>query len=277
MRRVQTPRGHFHSFLLRPAVGSLRFQYSAPWSERHYELVYDAAGNILSKKLPGSGNEGVHYYYDDGGNLEQIVCGDFDAELSYDDADGTLESVSVRKGHSFDMRQRFKYHGGLLKETKVRFAGGVPALDNAVFRYQYDGNGRPSSMMAVISSGSSQDGKEQQTQTNWPTAYAPNTGRVEMLGNLRVSRVSANKTLLEDINSKYRKTVDLDPNGRVRRVVFGLRRKDMLTMELEYDTQNRLSKKKTVNQDGKVSEEMYEYTADGHISRVAGVNNYEFR
>ena len=79
------------------------------------------------------------------------------------------------------------------------------------------------------------------------------------------------------INSKYRKTVDLDPNGRVRRVVFGLRRKDMLTMELEYDTQNRLSKKKTVNQDGKVSEEMYEYTADGHISRVAGVNNYEFR
>ena len=47
LRRVQTPRGHFHSFLLRPAVGTLRFQYSAPWSgSGSYELVFDASGNV---------------------------------------------------------------------------------------------------------------------------------------------------------------------------------------------------------------------------------------
>ena len=62
LRHIQTPRGHFHGFRRRPSVGSLRFQYQAPWIEeqgRWYELVYDGMGRIQAKKMPSSGNEQV--------------------------------------------------------------------------------------------------------------------------------------------------------------------------------------------------------------------------
>ena len=31
LSRIQTPRGHFHSFRIKPSVGVLRYQYQAPW------------------------------------------------------------------------------------------------------------------------------------------------------------------------------------------------------------------------------------------------------
>ena len=66
-------------------------------------------------------------------------------------------------------------------------------------------------------------GKEQ----TWTSAYDANTGLVEGLGNLRVSRISGKVTTLQDINGNYFKTTELDGNGRPRRIAFGLRRKEV--------------------------------------------------
>ena len=223
------------------------------------------SSTIRSKRLPGPGNEAVHYFYSPSGQPTQIISGDHDCELAYDADDATLASANVRQGRAFEMRQRFKYHGGLLKETKVRFASnGAVAFDSATFRYQYDGNGRPAAATASIGNGS----------LAWRTSYAANSGAVEMLGDLRIAR-SPNRTMLEDINSKYRKTVDLDGNGRVGSILYGLGRADLLKVELEYDQQNRLMKRRMVGKDTK--EERFDYTADGHLKRVQGSSNYEFR
>ena len=270
LTRIQTPRGHFHSFRLRPAVGSLRFQYLSPWSENRYELLFNSEGNILQKRLPSNGNERISYVYDDFGQLDQMICGDFESEFSYDEETGTLDTVLIRKGHSFDMKLRNKYHSGLLKEQKVRFTGGYPPLDNAIFRYQYDGNGRPSSSVINI-------GNQQDQQQSWTCTYNSNTGQVESLGNLRVNRLAHNKTVLQDINNNYFKTISLDGNGRIEELSYGLRRKEMLSLRFGYNKQNKMRKKSSRNHEGRPSEENYSYTPDGHLLKVWGPDNFDMK
>ncbi len=266
LSQIQTPRGHFHSFLLRPTIGSLRFLYTAPWSESRYEMQVDAIGNVLGKHLPGG--ERVVYTYNDS-KLKKIICGDFESELGYDSADGTLESVTVRKGHSFEMRLRNKYHGGLLKEQKIRFAGGLPQLDNAVFRYQYDGNGRPSGMVAAI-------GGSDQQQRTWTSSYEANTGLVEALGSLRISRPTLNLTRVSDVNSGYAKSVELDSNGRTKRISYSLRQKAVLGLELAYDERDKLSKRILRDREGHRTEETYAYTPDGQLLGSGGANDFKY-
>ena len=53
LRNVVTPRGHIHSFRVKPAAGMLRFQYQAPWNTgMPYQLHYDASGKILAVIMP---------------------------------------------------------------------------------------------------------------------------------------------------------------------------------------------------------------------------------
>lgn len=187
----------------------------------------NANGDVVRKRMPGSGNEGVSFVRDEAGRVRQQICGDFEADYSYDPSAGTLDAVVVQSGHGLDLKIRNKYHSGLLKERRLRFVGDDPELDNALFRYQYDGHGRPSSMVVGIGSG-----KEQ----TWTSAYDANTGLVEGLGDLRVSRVNGKVTTLQDINGNYFKTTELDGNGRPKRIAFGLRRKEVSHLLISENT-----------------------------------------
>ena len=44
----------------------------------------------------------------------------------------------------------------------------------------------------------------------------------------------------------------------------------MLSYEFGYDSQGRLARRKTTNQSGRHVDEIYSYTADGHLARVRG-------
>ena len=81
--------------------------------------------------------ERVTYGYNDAGKLRKVVAGFTEVELGYDASTGLLESANVRSDHRFNMRTRFKYHTGLLKEQKTVFMGSSsPDFSIAVFRYQ---------------------------------------------------------------------------------------------------------------------------------------------
>ena len=215
----------------------------------------------------------VTYSYDNaGGRLRRIAAGETEMEFNYDETSGLLESVMTRSGHHFDMRTRYKYHGSLAKEQKVRFSGASsPDFDNAIFRYQYDGNGRPSASIAAIGSSDAQE--------TFNVNYNPTTGEVETLGHLRISRLSVNKTVLRDSNDEnnYYKSVEVDGNGRISQVAFGLRRKEMLVIRLTYDPLNRIRKRSIVNHEGRPSEENFSYAPDGHLVKVWGPDNFGFR
>ncbi|XP_059078932.1 teneurin-m-like isoform X2 [Tigriopus californicus] len=269
LKSIQTPRGHFHSFRLRPGPGFLRFQYLSPWSEQHYEILFDSEGKIRKKVFPGVGNEAVYFFYNPSGSVKQYICGDIESTFDYDEDTGNLDTVVTRQGHGFDLKARFKYHGGLLKEQKLRFTGGFPDLENAIFRHQYDGFGRPSTMIATIGS--------QDQQESWPTVYNANTGLLENMGKIRVSRPSPNKTMLQDNNNNYFKSVERDENNRLQRITFGLRRREMLSIHLSYDSQNRVSQRRIMNQEGRPSEEKFSFSPDGHLLQVWGPDNFDYR
>ena len=99
--------------------------------------------------------------------------------IGYDHDTGLLESVVTRCGHHFDMRMRMKYHGGLMKEMKIRFSGSSsPDFDNAIFRYQYDGNGRLAVMLSSVGAGND----HQHTDTY---SYNAHTGKPESTSGFR--------------------------------------------------------------------------------------------
>ena len=272
LRSIQTPRGHIHSFRIKPSISILRFQYRAPWTPNsQYELFYDTAGRKTSIRMPSEAGERVSYVYDGVGQLRKVVVGVTESEFGYDTETGVLESVSTRSGHHFNMRTRNKYHSGLLKEQKVIFLGSSsPDFSNAVFRYQYDGNGRPSLMVSGIGSGN------EKLQT-YSYSYNSHSGQVESLSGLSVSRPSRNKTVLQDDKMGYFKSVEVDGNGRISEVVYGLKRKEIFGLKIAYDTQSRIKNKFIRNHEGRLTEENYSYTKDGHLSKVWGPNNFDYQ
>ncbi|XP_040567553.1 teneurin-m isoform X3 [Lepeophtheirus salmonis] len=266
LTRLQTPRGHMHSFAVKPMVGSLRWTYRAPWCVTGpYELHYSSSGFIESKKLP-DGDESVTYVYDNFDRLYGIINGGTEVEFEYDSETGSMTMVLVKK-LGLEMKLRNKYHMGLLKEQKIRFSNRF--FDNAVFRHQYDGNGRPTTMMSIIGS--------DQEQQSWSTVYNSNTGQVEGISNLRVNRLNHNKTVIQDINNNYFKSVELDGNGRIASIIIGLRRKEMLSLRFEYDEHNRIIKRMTTNFEGRPSEDNFAYTPDGHLLKAWGPINFDYK
>ena len=100
--------------------------------------MFDSRGQLIRQRLPSKGAQHVSYTYDANGLLKKIMVGETESELGHDTDTGLLESVITRSGHHFDMRTRMKYHGGLMKEMKVRFSGSSsPDFDNAIFRFEF--------------------------------------------------------------------------------------------------------------------------------------------
>ena len=92
---------------------------------------------MIKPVLCSRDGERVTYGYNDAGQLRKVVAGFTEVELGYDASTGLLESANVRSDHRFNMRTRFKYHTGLLKEQKTVFMGSSsPDFSIAVFRYQ---------------------------------------------------------------------------------------------------------------------------------------------
>ncbi len=259
LSRLQTPRGHFHAFETQPGSPSgFKTRYFAPWVKAPYEIVFDNAGNVLSKKVPGVSNSGETFKYDEDGNILRWICGDFDSVFSYDDSN-LLESAVTRSGHSFEMKIRNKYHSGLLKEQKIRFSGSQPQLSSAVFRWQYDGFGRLSGFVSNV-------GDRQQTMS---VGYDDSKGSINQVGGLKVIS-DFNRYTLEDVNNNFFKSVEFNGNGKVSRISYGFRSTSSSTLKLtlEYDDRDRL-KKRVVNSE---RAESFSYSADGQLISTGSFN-----
>ena len=218
---------------------------------------------MLSKRLPSNSGERVTYSYDSVGQLRKVMAGETESEFGYDSDTGTLDSVITRIGHHFNMRTKNKYHSGLLKEQKVIFLGSTSVdFDKAIFRYQYDGNGRLSVLISDIGDGSDK-------QQTYPSTYNSYTGQPDMIDSgLRVVRKQENKTVLQDSTIGYYKSTEIDGNGRPARIVYGLNQREMLTLSIRYNSQNLISSIATQNHEGRPSEETFEYKGDGHLHKV---------
>ncbi|XP_025267250.1 teneurin-m isoform X3 [Camponotus floridanus] len=271
LQSLTTPRGHIHTFSLQTSLGFYKYQYYSPMNRHPYEILYNDDGQILAKVYPHQSGK-VAYVYDHAGKLETTLAGLSSIHYTYQETTSLVRSIDINEPN-FEMRIEYKYHAGIVKDEKIKF-GSKSGMDNAHYRYQYDGNARISGIEVDI------NGKQ---LPQLRLKYNQNLGVLEGVGDLRIYRNLFNRSVMQDSSKQFFTVTDYDEHGRVKTVLMNIRSFDVFRMELEYDNRNRIKMRKLTI--GKESMEKKEwsrmekitYNADGHVLEVADTeNNWQY-
>ncbi|XP_076630830.1 teneurin transmembrane protein Ten-m isoform X5 [Colletes latitarsis] len=264
LQSLTTPRGHIHTFSLQTSLGFYKYQYYSPMNRHPYEILYNDDGQILAKVYPHQSGK-VAYVYDHTGKLETTLAGLSSIHYTYQETTSLVHSIDINEPN-FEMRIEYKYHAGIVKDEKIKF-GSKSGLDNARYRYQYDGNARISGIEVDI------NGKQ---LPQLRLKYNQNLGILEGVGDLRVYRNLFNRSVMQDSSKQFYTVTDYDEHGRVKTVLMNIRTLDVFRMELEYDNRNRIKMRKlAIGKDSKM--EKITYNADGHVLEVADTeNNWQY-
>ncbi|KAL6256891.1 hypothetical protein P5V15_011826 [Pogonomyrmex californicus] len=271
LQSLTTPRGHIHTFSLQTSLGFYKYQYYSPMNRHPYEILYNDDGQILAKVYPHQSGK-VAYVYDHAGKLETTLAGLSSIHYTYQETTSLVRSIDINEPN-FEMRIEYKYHAGIVKDEKIKF-GSKSGMDNAHYRYQYDGNARISGIEVDI------NGKQ---LPQLRLKYNQNLGVLEGVGDLRIYRNLFNRSVMQDSSKQFFTITDYDEHGRVKTVLMNIRSFDVFRMELEYDNRNRIKMRKLTI--GKESMEKKEwsrmekitYNADGHVLEVADTeNNWQY-
>nr|XP_012218677.1 PREDICTED: teneurin-m isoform X5 [Linepithema humile] len=271
LQSLTTPRGHIHTFSLQTSLGFYKYQYYSPMNRHPYEILYNDDGQILGKVYPHQSGK-VAYVYDHAGKLETTLAGLSSIHYTYQETTSLVRSIDINEPN-FEMRIEYKYHAGIVKDEKIKF-GSKSGMDNAHYRYQYDGNARISGIEVDI------NGKQ---LPQLRLKYSQNLGVLEGAGDLRIYRNLFNRSVMQDNSKQFFTVTDYDEHGRVKTVLMNIRSFDVFRMELEYDSRNRINMRKLTI--GKESMEKKEwsrmekitYNADSHVLEVADTeNNWQY-
>ncbi|XP_078038060.1 teneurin transmembrane protein Ten-m isoform X2 [Augochlora pura] len=264
LQSLTTPRGHIHAFSLQTSLGFYKYQYYSPMNRHPYEILYNDDGQILAKVYPHQSGK-VAFVYDHTGKLETTLAGLSSIHYTYQETTSLVHSIDINEPN-FEMRLEYKYHAGIVKDEKIKF-GSKSGLNNARYRYQYDGNARISGIEVDINS---------KQMPPLRLKYNQNLGVLEGVGDLRIHRNLFNRSVMQDSSKQFYTVTDYDDHGRVKTVLMNIRALDVFRMELEYDDRNRIKMRKlSIGEDSKI--EKITYNADGHVLEVADTeNNWQY-
>ncbi|OAD52325.1 Teneurin-3 [Eufriesea mexicana] len=271
LQSLTTPRGHIHAFSLQTSLGFYKYQYYSPMNRHPYEILYNDDGQILAKVYPHQSGK-VAYVYDHTGKLETTLAGLSSIHYTYQETTSLVHSIDINEPN-FEVRIEYKYHAGIVKDEKIKF-GSKSGLDNARYRYQYDGNARISGIEVDI------NGKQ---LPQLRLKYNQNLGILEGMGDLRIYRNLFNRSVMQDSSKQFFTVTDYDEHGRVKSVLINIRSLDVFRMELEFDNRNRIKMRKlSIGKDAMEKKEWTKmekitYNADGHVLEVADTeNNWQY-
>ncbi|XP_052737903.1 teneurin-m isoform X4 [Bicyclus anynana] len=257
LQNLTTPRGHIHTFALMTSLGYFKYQYFSPMNRHPYEILYNDDGHILAKIFPHQSGK-ILYVYDSTGKLETILAGASAIRYVYHENTHLVKNVEI-SDPDYELRQDYKYHAGILKDEKMKF-NSKSGLNNAHFKYQYDGNARLSTIDMNINS------KE---MPQLRLKYNQNLGILEGVSDLRIYRNTFNRSVMQDTSKQYFTITDYDDHGRIKTVLMNIKSFDVFRLELEYDVRNRIKSKKMMIGDTS-SNERVSYNYDGHLMEVVG-------
>ncbi|KAF4528732.1 hypothetical protein B566_EDAN008998 [Ephemera danica] len=263
LQSLTTPRGHIHTFALQTSLGFFKYQYFSPMNRHPYEILYNDDSQILAKVYPHQAGK-VVYVYDDTGKLENILAGLSSTQYTYQESTGLIKAVDVNEP-GFELKQEFKHHAGIVKEERLKF-GGKTGLDNAHFKYQYDGNARISGIDADI------NGKDLPPLR---LKFNQNLGMLEGVSDLRVYRNTFNRSVMQDTSKQFFTITDWDSHGRLKSLLINIKFNDVYRLELEYDKRNRISSQKIMIRN-KNTADRFTYNSDGHLLEVIGDGNWKY-
>ncbi|XP_041973220.1 teneurin-m isoform X2 [Aricia agestis] len=257
LQNLTTPRGHIHTFALMTTLGYFKYQYFSPMNRHPYEILYNDDGLILAKVFPHQSGK-ILYVYDNSGKLDAVLAGASSVRYVYHETTHLVKNV-VTTDPDYELKQEYKYHAGILKDEKMKF-NSKTGLNNAHFKYQYDGNARLSTIDVNINS------KE---MPQLRLKYNQNLGILEGVSDLRIYRNTFNRSVMQDTSKQYFTITDYDDHGRVKTVLMNIKSFDVFRLELDYDVRNRIRSKKTMIGDTSSSERV-SYNYDGHLMEVVG-------
>ncbi|KAJ0179603.1 hypothetical protein K1T71_005315 [Dendrolimus kikuchii] len=257
LQNLTTPRGHIHTFALMTSLGYFKYQYFSPMNRHPYEILYNDDGHILAKIFPHQSGK-ILYVYDSTGKLETILAGASAIRYVYHENTHLVKNVEITDP-DYELKQDYKYHAGILKDQKMKF-NSKSGLNNAHFKYQYDGNARLSTIDVNINS------KE---MPQLRLKYNQNLGSLEAVSDLRIYRNTFNRSVMQDTSKQFFTITDNDDHGRMKTVLINIKAFDVFRLELEYDVRNRIKSKKMMIGDTSSSERI-SYNYDGHLMEVVG-------
>ncbi|CAH4036150.1 unnamed protein product [Pieris brassicae] len=255
LQNLTTPRGHIHTFALMTSLGYFKYQYFSPMNRHPYEILYNDDGYILAKIFPHQSGK-ILYVYDNSGKLETVLAGASAIRYVYHENTHLVKNVEITDP-DYELRQDYKYHAGILKDEKMKFSS-KSGINNAHFKYQYDGNARLSTIDMNINS------KE---MPQLRLKYNQNLGILEAVSDLRIYRNTFNRSVMQDTSKQYFTITDYDDHGRIKTVLMNIKSYDVFRLELEYDVRNRIKSKKMMIGDTS-SNERISYNYDGHLMEV---------
>ncbi|XP_045521558.1 teneurin-m isoform X1 [Pieris brassicae] len=255
LQNLTTPRGHIHTFALMTSLGYFKYQYFSPMNRHPYEILYNDDGYILAKIFPHQSGK-ILYVYDNSGKLETVLAGASAIRYVYHENTHLVKNVEITDP-DYELRQDYKYHAGILKDEKMKFSS-KSGINNAHFKYQYDGNARLSTIDMNINS------KE---MPQLRLKYNQNLGILEAVSDLRIYRNTFNRSVMQDTSKQYFTITDYDDHGRIKTILMNIKSYDVFRLELEYDVRNRIKSKKMMIGDTS-SNERISYNYDGHLMEV---------
>ncbi|XP_076273630.1 teneurin transmembrane protein Ten-m isoform X3 [Rhynchophorus ferrugineus] len=263
LQSLTTPRGHIHTFSLQTSLGFFKYQYFSPMNRHPYEIMYNDDGQILSKIFPHQSAR-VSYVYDTSGRLETTLAGMSSTHYTYHDVLGLIKNIEIIEPN-FELKQDFKYHAGVLKDERLKF-NVKSGLDNAHYKYQYDGNARLSSIDVDI------NGKE---LPQLRLKYNQNLGVLENISDLRIYRNTFNRSVMQDTSKQFFSITDYDDHGRLKSILINVKSFDVFRLELEYDIRNRIKQQKILVGRTQFMDRIL-YNSDGHVLEVLGTSNWKY-
>ncbi|XP_057653225.1 teneurin-m isoform X11 [Diorhabda carinulata] len=263
LQSLTTPRGHIHTFSLQTSLGFFKYQYFSPMNRHPYEIIYNDNGQILAKIFPHQSGR-VSYVYDDAERLETTLAGMSSTHYVYHELLDLVKSVEIIEPN-FELKQEFKYHAGILKDEKIKF-NSKSGLDNAHYKYQYDGNARLSTVDVDI------NGKE---LPQLRLKYNQNLGILEGISDLRVYRNTFNRSVMQDTTKQFFTITDFDDRGRIKTILINIKSFDVFRLEVEYDSRNRIQMQKLMVGRSQFMDR-FSYNSDGHVLEVIGTSNWKY-
>ncbi|XP_017767897.1 PREDICTED: teneurin-m isoform X2 [Nicrophorus vespilloides] len=263
LQSLTTPRGHIHTFSLQTSLGFFKYQYFSPMNRHPYEIIYNDDGQILAKVYPHQSGR-VAYVYDSTGKLETSLAGLSSTHYVYQETSGLVKNVDIVEPN-FELKQEFKYHAGILKDEKLKF-NSKSGLDNAHYKYSYDGNARLSAIDVDI------NGKE---LPQLRMKFHQNYGILEGISDLRIYRNTFNRSVMQDSGKQFFTITEYDDRGRIKSILINIKSFDVFRLEVEYDTRNRIKTQKLLV-GRSTSMDRISYNADGHVLEVVGSSNWKY-
>lgn len=263
LQSLTTPRGHIHTFSLQTSLGFFKYQYFSPMNRHPYEIIYNDEGQILAKVYPHQSGRVAHVY-DSTGKLETSLAGLSSTHYVYHESTNLVKSIDIVEPN-FEMKQEFKYHAGILKDEKLKFSS-KSGLDNAHYKYAYDGNARLSGIDVDI------NGKE---MPQLRLKYNQNLGILEGISDLRIYRNTFNRSVMQDTSKQFFTITDYDDHGRIKSILINIKSFDVFRLEVEYDQRSRIKTQKLLV--GRAtSMDRITYNNDGHVLEVIGTSNWKY-